>query len=379
MVYNCPGGISDSMRTLRERFITFIIPAYNAETTILRCLDSLRFQTDGGFQAVIVDDGSKDGTPGILERYCSEDPERFRFVSQENRGPGAAKNTGIKLAETEYITFLDSDDWMERRFVEKLRKHIEGQANAPDMVFTEPQIYDTVTGRISGWYDMALLERIFREAEEAWRSGLEKGNGTPAAMNTRRDIRLLMLDQSPCRKVYTLELLRQIRFSFPEGVKWEDVKPHFELIRAAERCSILRGTGFFYRVNNSFQITQGRGSSRMDIIPVFRETLSMAKQNKWTKEETALIVRLLIHYTTYSIDIVDEDHIRQLLDGVHTLFREVDRNSFRLYLKRFSEHRLKEQIAVAWTRGPFYRLQEDYLLKECGLGFMKKKMKRKSL
>ena len=379
MIYKCPGGISDSMRTLRERFITFIIPAYNAEVTILRCLDSLRFQTDGGFQALIVDDGSKDGTPWILERYCAENSEQFRFVSQENQGLGAARNAGIRLADTDYITFLDSDDWMERRFVEKLRKHIEGQENVPDMIFTEPQVFDTVTGRISPWYDIELLERIFRKTEDEQRNRPEKGTGTPYAMNTRRDIRLFMLDQSACRKVYTLELLRRIGLRFPEGVKWEDVKPHFELVKAAERCSMLRGTGFFYRVNSSFQITQGRGASRLDILPVFRETLSMAEENKWTKEEKALIVRLLIHYTTYSIDVVDEEHIRQLLDGAHDLFHKVERNCFRLYLKQFSEHRLKEQIAVAWTRGPFYRLQEDYLLKECGLGFMKKMMKRKSL
>lgn len=97
--------------------IDFIIPAYNAEGTITRTLDSLRAQTDPHWNAIVVDDGSTDQTSRIVNSY---DDERIRRVFQPNRGPGAARNLGFRLSGAQTVCFLDADDTVSEDFVARM-------------------------------------------------------------------------------------------------------------------------------------------------------------------------------------------------------------------------------------------------------------------
>lgn len=91
---------------------SIIIPVFNVENYLRDCLDSIIHQTYSGWEAICVNDGSTDGSAGILEEYAEEDP-RIKIVSQANAGTAAARNTGIKEATGDYIFFLDSDDWLD--------------------------------------------------------------------------------------------------------------------------------------------------------------------------------------------------------------------------------------------------------------------------
>ena len=78
-----------------------------------QCLNSLWMQTVHNHKVIIVDDGSKDKyTSQICKSYAQKHPEMFTYIYQENKGLGAARNTGLKLVDTEYVGFLDSDDWL---------------------------------------------------------------------------------------------------------------------------------------------------------------------------------------------------------------------------------------------------------------------------
>lgn len=103
--------------------ITVVIPVYNVEKYIERCLDSLVDQTCSDFDLVVVDDGSTDGSAEICRRFEAKDP-RVIFISQENQGVSAARNTGIEWAlehsSSNWITFIDSDDWIRSDYLEQL-------------------------------------------------------------------------------------------------------------------------------------------------------------------------------------------------------------------------------------------------------------------
>jgi glycosyltransferase involved in cell wall biosynthesis len=100
--------------------VSVIIPAFNAARNIRQTLDSVRAQTYETFEAIVIDDGSSDGTSAIVEEFAGKDP-RFRLIRQENRGVGHARNAGIRNASGQYIAPLDADDlW----FPEKLEKQI---------------------------------------------------------------------------------------------------------------------------------------------------------------------------------------------------------------------------------------------------------------
>lgn len=99
--------------------ISVIIPVYNREKTITIALDSVLKQTFRDFEVIIVDDGSIDSTSKFIKKYCESD-ERFKYFYQQNAGVAVARNKGIMESKGEYIAFLDSDDYYESTFLEKM-------------------------------------------------------------------------------------------------------------------------------------------------------------------------------------------------------------------------------------------------------------------
>lgn len=99
--------------------VSVILPVYNAATTITRMLDSLRDQTLVDFEVLMIDDGSTDNSGAILDEYAQKD-NRFRVVHKKNEGVSAARQTGVELAQGEYVIHADSDDWVDQTMLEEL-------------------------------------------------------------------------------------------------------------------------------------------------------------------------------------------------------------------------------------------------------------------
>lgn len=91
--------------------LSVVVPIYNTERYLKECLDSLSSQTFGDFECIMIDDGSTDASPDIARTHASRD-RRFRLVRQDNRGLGAARNTGLRHLDSNgrYLAFVDSDD-----------------------------------------------------------------------------------------------------------------------------------------------------------------------------------------------------------------------------------------------------------------------------
>lgn len=341
--------------SLTKPLLTFIVPAYNVGKYLAECLDSLLNQTVKDHQVIVVNDGSTDHTKEIAQRYAAQYPEMIRYVEQENQGLGAARNTGLAMADTQYVTFLDSDDWQDCLFMEKLKRELNRQEEKPDIVFTLPWIYDAVTHQVLAWYDKQLLEQLFYP-----NGGDENVPSHVVNVKMERGLELYKLEASSCRRVYLTEFLKRIRFQFPIGVKWEDVQPHFNALHHARRCIAVKGTGFFYRVNTGGQITSGSGSSRLDLVPVFRNTLNMAIQEGWPEAEIAYIIRMLWGFTTWSVSVTNSEVIGPLLADMHNFYRSVPSRYFRKYCCMCSISQRRDRVIIALLRSPFYRLLEDY-------------------
>ncbi len=103
--------------------ITIVLPVYNVEKYLAQCLDSITNQTFKDFECVCVNDGSTDNSLKILQEYAQKD-QRFKIITQENKGLSGARNTGIKNTNTKYLTFIDSDDWIAENYLEVLYNKI---------------------------------------------------------------------------------------------------------------------------------------------------------------------------------------------------------------------------------------------------------------
>ena len=104
--------------------VSILIPAYNAEKTINRCLDSILCQTFQDIELIIVNDGSTDSTLSILSNYAEND-KRIIVYNQPNQGVSAARNTGLRNASGDYILYVDSDDWIEPNMIQRMVDLIE--------------------------------------------------------------------------------------------------------------------------------------------------------------------------------------------------------------------------------------------------------------
>lgn len=104
--------------------VSIILPVYNAAQTINRMLESLRVQTLTDFEVLMIDDGSTDESCMILDEYANKDT-RFKVVHKRNEGVSAARQTGIELAQGEYVIHADSDDWVDATMLEELYEKAE--------------------------------------------------------------------------------------------------------------------------------------------------------------------------------------------------------------------------------------------------------------
>ena len=96
----------------QDILISVIVPVYNVEEYLPRCVDSLLSQTYEKLEIILVDDGTKDASDKICDAYAARDP-RVKVIHKENGGLSSARNAGIDIASGEYLAFVDSDDWIE--------------------------------------------------------------------------------------------------------------------------------------------------------------------------------------------------------------------------------------------------------------------------
>lgn len=124
---------------IHQPVISVIVPVYNVEQFLPRCLDSIVEQTYRNLEIILVDDGSKDSSGAICDEYAAKD-QRIRVFHDENRGVSAARNKGIDAAHGEYIAFVDSDDWIHPDFIRILTDM--GQKHNADCVICGTETTD---------------------------------------------------------------------------------------------------------------------------------------------------------------------------------------------------------------------------------------------
>lgn len=200
----------------QDILVSVIVPVYNVEAYLGRCVDSILAQTYGNLEVILVDDGAKDRSGVICDEYAARD-SRVKVIHKENGGLSSARNAGIDAARGDYLEFVDSDDWIEPDAVESMlslaleHKTELAVAGRYDVKATTGRkkvgLCPPKTEVISG---EEMVSRIFR-----WDN----------------------CDSSACDKLYARRLFREIRF--PYGVVCEDVPIMYKIVLDAGRVALL--------------------------------------------------------------------------------------------------------------------------------------------
>jgi len=232
-----------------EPLVSVVVPVFQVEAYLERCLDSVLRQTYTHLQVILIDDGSTDGSSKICDDYASRDT-RIAVVHQPNMGLAGARNRGLEMASGAWVTFLDSDDWLHPRMIETLLTEARQDADAVvagfdrvGAVTTPPQISPSRT--VS--YTLTTLETL---------------KAFVGDHHTRLTI--------SCAKLFRRELFADIRF--PVGRLHEDEFTTYRLLARCQFVTIVPLPLYFY-YSNPHSITGGGLSlrHRRDLVDAFRE------------------------------------------------------------------------------------------------------------
>lgn len=206
--------------------VTVIVPVYKVEKYLEKCVDSILNQTYSSLEIILVDDGSPDNCGALCDNYAIND-ERIIVIHQENQGLSEARNAAIDIASGEYITFVDSDDWIDICFIENLLSLLIREKAQIAVTSLLNVFEDGSTQKNTNESSLIKLNKI-----EALSCYLFNGYLTPCA----------------CGKLYKKELWNNIRF--PKGKLFEDQFTIYKVLEKAETVIFSPKDLYFYLKRN---------------------------------------------------------------------------------------------------------------------------------
>jgi CDP-glycerol glycerophosphotransferase len=219
------------------QLVSVIVPCFDTAPYLDECLASLVDQSHTEIEIIAIDDGSTDGTPGMLDEWQRRD-DRVQVVHQRNRGLGAARNVGLDMAVGRYITFVDSDDRLPVDALARMVTTIERTGS------------DFVTG---------VAERF--DGERTWRTGLYRGGFEADIDRTHvSEDPNLLADHIICSKLFRRSFWNEHGFAFPEGTLFEDIEIATRAHCLARSVDILATPTYSWRSrpDGDLSITQAR-------------------------------------------------------------------------------------------------------------------------
>jgi len=240
--------------------VSIIVPVFNTEKYLSKCLLSLIKQTLKEIEIIIVDDGSTDNSANIIKEFQNKD-SRIKAIFQENQKQGAARNNGTKLAKGEYIGFVDSDDWVDLDFYEKL--------------YAAAKKYNS---------DIALAANVrVHEHKIKKRLDINKEEFV-IELQEKIDISKQVKNPCPTNKIYRLEVLKNNNIVWPEGVYCEDKLFTIKAVYYANGIVTVPKVQYYYYKNPTSTVNnkakQHLLKTKQDKIKAKQDVLDFLKEKK---------------------------------------------------------------------------------------------------
>lgn len=210
--------------------ISIIIPVYNVEKYLSECLDSILAQTYTDYEVILVDDGSSDCSGAICDEYAKKEA-RIQVIHQENAGVSVARNNGIKQARGEWITFVDSDDWLDSDFLAAFQLDDDAEMSVTGLRYIRcPERVEMKTWNFEE--KSIFLSKDFED--------IAKNN--------------LLEYGTVCCKVYKKQVLDEYNIRFDKNISYhEDHLLLLQYLQHIDKVSMHRAVGYNYRITYSGQ------------------------------------------------------------------------------------------------------------------------------
>ena len=313
--------------------ISIIVPVYNAEKTLNRCVDSILSQTFQDWELLLIDDGSTDRSGEFCDKYASKD-QRIKVFHKTNSGVSSARNIGLDYAKGEWVVFVDADDFVKEPYLTHLLEHSQKQV---DLVISYAEIHDGNDIRKESYpsklVDDTNFESMFIENDMHWHT-------------------------SPWSKLYKRSIIEKHHLRFCEGMHiGEDAVFLYSYMLYSNKIYISPDTDYYY-----FSYTPGSLTKRINSLA--SETLAY--------DQIQAIVESLIFQKSIKNSIALNNlnwliasYQRRILNALYhnevqkqkrlTILKNTNWN---YYIKHIHSNSQKENILITLLKTHFYRLYD---------------------
>jgi len=242
---------------IKAALLSVIIPVYNVEPYLEQCLDSVVNQTYKNLEIICINDGSTDNSLKILEKYQKKD-SRIKLINQKNQGAAVARNAGLDSATGGYITFVDSDDYLELNAYEEAMKAMLNDNKNLDLLEFRERAFYLESNEVNKNRSLCITNWFEREFQ-----------------NKRHNVVIW-------NKIFKLELIRKFQIRFIEGAIHDDnfFSAAYEV--CTENCSFLNLRLYNYRIRSN-SIGDGQYKMQynkvMDIFYNYDDLITFSKKN----------------------------------------------------------------------------------------------------
>lgn len=263
---------------MKTPLISVIIPIYNVEKYLERCLHSIRNQTLCELEIILVDDESPDNCPSMCDEYAEQD-ERIKVIHKKNGGLGYARNSGIEIATGKYVAFIDSDDFIDLNMMERLYYYAE-KYNA-DVVRSGVKFFND--GQIIERRDVQSVEIL--KGEEAVRTfTLDFVGPLP---HESREVKYFM---SVCLSIYKRAILEHynIRFESERVLISEDTVFNVDFLLHADCVVLIPESFYYYDRTNTSSLTHSVSFDKYNKLRILFAHLQKQLSNSFSVNEYQL-------------------------------------------------------------------------------------------
>lgn len=292
---------------MKEKVLSVVIPSYNIQQYIEQCLDSLVQVKEilEQLDIVVVNDGSKDNTVMLAQKYVDQYPSSVRIIDKENGGHGSVLNVGIREARGKYLKILDGDDWVDGSGLRDLMRYLSGQAEDADLVINPYDIVEDGTGKKTrvDYTQLKMGKPIsFQELNEKHvfiamhamtvRVGLYRENGVPAI-----DERIFYVDMEydlyPLPYVKKIVFLPDVVYQYRVGTAGQSININNMIKRRQMHTKVIDSLYHYYQTAyahadaelKKYFLTQYEAT-----LEIHTEILLAMKERKTAKAEMKEIV-----------------------------------------------------------------------------------------
>lgn len=303
-----------------EPLISVIVPVYNVEKYLHRCVDSIIHQSYHNLEIIIVDDGSTDDSAVMCDEYSALD-NRIVVIHKQNGGLSSARNEGIDIAHGEYLSFIDSDDYIDKFMLEKLYTALT-ENDADISVCNYQNVYEN---------DFQGMHIVNQE--------IKFNVVTPLEAISKTDNLEQMYSVVAWNKLYKKELFLNIRYA--EGYIHEDAIIMHRLFGECEKIVIIPDRLYFYQRRNGSIMGIGFNIERLDLVRAMSDQIIFYHEKGWYELENTAGLHLWWYMNKYYLRFEKNEVNRMRLNRTLQDFRKA-----LPYLLRSDNISFKEKITI---------------------------------